>query len=140
MDTWLGPGEVFEGRSRHAMLQRLAFSVASATLRNGRLLTRHALIEHAEGDRLLVRAAGKGLARALARSTPITLSASTHIGGNRLSVLDGTATLRDSLTTGDGREVVILDVVVDRFESWAEEPAASRHVAAGSLRLAAHAG
>ena len=139
MDTWLGPGEVFEGRSRHALLQRLAMSVASATLRNGKLLTRHALIQHAEGDLLSIRAAGRGLVRALAQGGRLTITASTHIGGNRLSVIDGTVTLRDALETADGREVVLLEMAVDRAESWAEEPAV-RHAGAGSLRLAAHAG
>ncbi len=139
MDTWLGPGEVFEGRSRHALLQRLAMSVASATLRNGKLLTRHALIQHAEGDLLSIRAAGRGLVRALAQGERLTITASTHIGGNRLSVIDGTVTLRDALEAADGRDVVLLDMAVDRVESWAEE-AAARHAGAGSLRLAAHAG
>ena len=139
MDTWLGPGEVFEGRSRNALLQRLAMSVASATLRNGKLLTRHALIQHAEGDLLSIRAAGRGLVRALAQGGRLTITASTHIGGNRLSVIDGTVTLRDALEAADGRDVVLLDMAVDRVESWAEE-AVARHAGAGSLRLAAHAG
>ncbi len=140
MDTWLGPGELFEGRARHVMLQRLAFSIASATQRNGKLLTRHALIERAEGDHLWLRVAGKGLARALAQGQRITITASTHIGGNRLNVVDGTATIRDSLETGDGREVVLVDLKVERLESWAEEPAVAARSRTAALRLAAHAG
>lgn len=141
MDTWLGPGELVAGRDRRELLQRLTLSMVLPTRRSGAPLGRTAIVEQGDEHHLTLRMAGRGLARTLARDPRITLSATTHLGGNRLTVIDGTATVLATLPADHGRDVLLLSVAVERVECWGDAASPARPRAATSLshRLA-HAG
>lgn len=126
MDAWLGPGFTPSEIERRSILSRLSNCSITTTNPDGALSSRTALIDRVtpSGGTLTVRLIGSGLHDDVITNPRVLVSAHPALGAHDLVVVSGLARVQSHLTSGNGREILLLDIAIQRMECWSLAPAA----------------
>ena len=120
MDAWLGPGFVPSAVERRSILSRLSNCTIISSSADGALRSRTALIELVgqSGGSLTVRLLGSGMYDDIIPNPRIVLTARPALGPHDLVVVNGLARIQSHMATGGERELLLLDVAIQRMECW----------------------
>ncbi len=120
MDAWLGPGSEPSAVERRSILSRLSNCSVISSSADGALHSRTALIEQVgpSGGSLTVRLLGSDVYDDIIPNPRIVLTARPALGPQDLVVVNGLARIQSRTATGGGRELLLLDVAIQRMECW----------------------
>ena len=120
MDAWLGPGLEPPEVERRSILSRLNKCSVITTSADGALSSRTALIEQVgqNGRMLTVRLLGSGVYDDIIPNPRILLTARPGLGPHDLVVVNGLARIQSRMATSGERELLLLDVAIQRMECW----------------------
>ena len=126
MDAWLGPGFQPSEIERRSILSRLSNCALTTTNPDGALSSRTALIERVtpSGATLTVRLLGSGLYDDVVTNPRVQVMAHPAMGPHDLVVVSGLARIQSHMASGNGREILLLDVTIQRMECWSTTPVA----------------
>jgi len=124
MDAWLGPGYEPPAIERRSILSRLTKCSVVTTSAEGALSSRTALIEQVgqSGVAFTVRLLGSGVYDDIIPNPRILLTARPALGPHDLIVVNGLARVQSHMSTGGERELLVLDVAIQRMECWGSAP------------------
>ena len=135
MNAWLDSGIEPASLERRSILSRLTLCSLTTNTSDGALRTRTAMIDQvaASGQAVLVRLLGSGLYDDVIRNPRVLLSAVQSLGPHKFIVLNGLARIHSRLPTDGERELLVLEITVQRMECWDVDSArAARKQAVGS--------
>ena len=120
MDGWLGPGVEPTEIERRSILSRLSSCSVISSNPDGALRTRTARIEQvaASGKMLTVRLIGSGLYDDIIPNPRVIITARPAVGPHELIAVNGLARIQSRMETAGDRELLLLDVAIQRMECW----------------------
>ena len=127
MDAWLGPGYEPPAIERRSILSRLTKCSVVTTSAEGALSSRTALIEQVgqSGIAFTVRLLGSGVYDDIIPNPRIVLTARPALGPHDLVVVNGLARIQSHMATGGERELLLVDVAIQRMECWGSAAASA---------------
>ena len=125
MDAWLSSGYEPPGIERRSILSRLNKCSIITTSADGALSSRTALIEQVgtSGNSFTVCLLGSRVYDDIIPNPRILLTARPALGPHDLIVVNGLARIQSRMPTTGDRELLLLDVAVQRMECWGSAPA-----------------
>ncbi len=123
MDAWLGSGIEPGDMERRSILSRLTLCSITTASTEGALRTRTAMIERvgASAQVISVRLLGSGLYDDVVRNPRVVLSAVSSVGSYGFIVLNGLARVQSHAATGDDRELLVVEIAIQRMECWSAD-------------------
>ena len=141
MEAWLGPGTEPSEPERRSILSQLKLCSLTTSSAEGALQTRTGVVEQvaSTGRTLMVRLVGSGLYDDVIPNPRVVISALAAVRPHAFVVVNGLARIHSQVATGPDRDLLLLEVTVQRMECWSAD-GASEALKSGSADALKHHG